>query len=195
MNRNNSIACIILLIIATLISLTSASAQTEIMQGSFVFVPERSGDIERAIETATAKMNFLIKPLARSRLREITNPHQRIHINFTDTEVELIADDLPSSQTPLNGSSVLRRQDNGDVVYVSTLLDGGVLRQTLTAKNGQCLTEFTLSPIGQYMIVHVTIISPQLNEPVKYTAVYRKLQEQPGYDDKSMSRYASIPLK
>jgi hypothetical protein len=40
----------------------SSLAQSQSMQGTFVLVPQKSDDVEKAIVTAVSKVNFILRP-------------------------------------------------------------------------------------------------------------------------------------
>ena len=70
----------------------AARAQSTDLQGTFQPIADQNADIEAAIETAIAKMNFVKRPFARNRLKKTNTAYQRIHIARLTDAVELTFD-------------------------------------------------------------------------------------------------------
>jgi hypothetical protein len=152
----------------------SSSAQTPSLDGSYTFIVEASDDVNRAIEQAVSGMNFITRPVARSRLRRLNLPYQRLRISQTPTEVTTIPDSHTPVVSPLDGTTIRWRREDGESFDVSTQWEDGALRQTFKAEDGQRTNRYSLAPDGKTLTMQVTITSPRLPKPLTYSLRYRK---------------------
>ncbi len=150
-----------------------AIAQEPALQGTFVSAGTPKEAIDKAIDSATAKMNFLVRAVAKSRLKS-TNPlYQRIEIGNDGTRITVRYDKGKPIVMPADGSTVKWTRDDGEQFDVSAHAQGAQLQQTFKAEDGQRVNEFSLAPDGALTLA-VTITSPQLSAPLTYTLVYRR---------------------
>lgn len=159
---------------ATLLTPASFSAQESSLDGTYHLVQSESDDIHQAIDRAVARMNFVTRPIARSRLRKTNPPYQTVHLSTTASQVTIRIDEREPLTTPANGTPIQWKQASGEVVDVSTEWENGTLEQTFVAKDGQRVNHFSLSPGGELLHLKVTLTSPRLAEPLIYTLRYRK---------------------
>lgn len=153
---------------------TPARAQSQTMEGSYTFVAEGSDDLNQAIEAAVAKMNFVIRPLARRRLRNANLPYRGISITSTATEITTRPDTGAPVTSPSDGTPVLWVRETGEKLHVTTEWQAGTLEQTFRADDGQRVNRFSLSPDGSVLTMHVTVTSPRLPRPLTYALRYRR---------------------
>lgn len=150
-----------------------AFAQEAPLPGVYVDDGQSSGVIEKAIETAVAKMNFIKRPIARSRLKK-ANPHYgRIEIARGASDFSVRFDARKPVLMPLDGRSVKWTREDGEQFDVSAKLQGDTLVQTFLAEDGQRTNAFSLGTDGK-LLLRVTLTSPQLPEPVRYQLSYRR---------------------
>ncbi len=163
--------------IITLLSLSSASAQkphVPSLQGTYTLDTAASDDIEKAIEAAVEGMFF--KSVARKRLRKVNvPPYQRIVISYTQTEVNITTDRRAAIKTPANGRPVNWTRENGEKFKVSTVWEGGKLKQTFQGKEGQRVNLYSLSADGKRLTMEVGVTSPKLPRPLTYKMVYQRV--------------------
>jgi len=93
------------LLLAGLAVYTYAPAQTATLQGTFTYVPEKSDNVDQAIEVAVSKLNFFVRSIARKRLREMNEPYQRIAIELTPTQVSITGDHSAPIRTAPDGNA------------------------------------------------------------------------------------------
>lgn len=153
---------------------TESSGQTSSLDGSYVLVVEGSDDVNRAIEASIARMSFIVRPIARARLRKTNIPYRRLRIATDDREVSVTADASAPITSPANGAGIKWRREDGEVLDLSTEWEGRSLLQTFGAKDGSRQNRFSLSPDGKTLTMHVTISSPRLAAPLKYALRYRR---------------------
>lgn len=150
------------------------AAQTVPLQGSFELLPEESDDVESAIRDATARVNFALRGIARSRLRRTNAPYRTVTIAHTTASVTITTDDRAPITSPSSGAPVEWTREDGEVLQVSTRWEGDRLRQTFTADDGERTNIFWLVPEKNALMLEVTVTSPRLPEPLTYTLAYRR---------------------
>jgi hypothetical protein len=149
-------------------------AQSSSLDGSYAFTAEGSDDINRAIEQAVASMNFVTRPIARSRLRKVNVPYRTLRISHTPAQVTTIPDARAPVVSPGDGSTVKWRREDGELFDVSTSWEGASLRQSFKADDGQRVNVYSLSPDGRTLTMHVTVTSPRLPKPITYSLRYAR---------------------
>jgi hypothetical protein len=161
------------LCIGMLMLASTAQAENALWVGSFVNEKQSNDGIEAAIETAVASMNFVKRPIARSRLRKTNTPYERITISRTADRVSVAFDDQPPIDMPVDGRAVKWTRSDGEVFDVSAQVRADALVQTFKAEDGQRMNTFTANEAGQ-MTMEAQITSSQLSTPVIYTLLYER---------------------
>jgi hypothetical protein len=152
-----------------------AAAQTEepVPAGTWTFVPEESDRISDAIDQAVAHMNFLVRGVARSRLRGANQPIDRIVIRYPDDQLYVsLHEDAPPVVTPRSGTAPYTRRD-GEVVRVTTEFRDGAIRHFFDSDDGDKEHIYRFRPDGT-LALEVTVLSERLREPFRYTWVFRR---------------------
>jgi hypothetical protein len=153
----------------------SVSAQTATLEGTFTAsTSEGQQQIERAIETAVAKMNFVTRPIARGRLKKTNPAYQRIRIAQEGSQLSIQFDERAPLQMPADGRPVKWTREDGEVFDVNATREAGAMTQTFKAEDGERINRFSLSPDGNALTLEVTITSPRLPAPVKYSLEYQR---------------------
>jgi hypothetical protein len=150
-----------------------AHAQEPLWVGVFENQNQSSDGIEAAIETAVAKMNFVKRPIARSRLKKTNEPHKKIVITQQADVISVAFDDRKPVQTPADGRPIKWTRDDGEVFDVSLAVTDEGLVQTFKAEDGQRVNTFSANSAGQ-MTMESRLTSPQLTTPVIYTLLYHR---------------------
>jgi hypothetical protein len=161
----------------TLIAFTSilaiGTASASGIEGTFSASADSDGTIERAIENGTASMNFIKRPIARSRLKKTNPPVRLVTIARTGDEardeIVITFDARKPARSPATGTPVKWTREDGEVFDLSTRLVGDTLTQTFKAEDGSRTNSFALSPDGRELTFVVRLESPQLNAPIEYT--------------------------
>ncbi len=156
-----------------------ASAQNAALTGTFVLDRSASDDIGAAIERTARRVNVLIRPIARRRLRGTNEPYGRIEIaqvnGTSGAEITIATNGGAPVRTPASGAEIAwRRPQDGDRLQVSTAWTGATLRQTFRADDGQRVNAYTLSPDGRTLSLAVAVTSPQLPGGLSYRLVYAR---------------------
>ena len=142
--------------------------------GIYVFDERASDDIQRAIEATVSKMGFIVRPIARGRLKKDNPAFKRVEIRHQAETIVIANDGLPV-RTPSEGTRVAWPRPDGATFTVSTRPEGGAWVQRFWAKDGVRTNTYTLSPDGQTLTMAVEITSPRLPQPLKYQLVYQRV--------------------
>jgi hypothetical protein len=165
---------LLLPLVAALALPLSARAQESTMRGTFVVNRQQSDDVNRAIETGVARMNFITRPIARGRLRRTNPVYQRLVINYTQQQVAVTFDQRRPVESPANGQPIKWTREDGEKFDLSTEWQNGRLIQTFRAEDGTRTNAYSISPDGHTLTMHVTIRSPRLPQPVEYNLVFNR---------------------
>lgn len=144
------------------------------LEGTFIYVPAKSGNINWAIDKTVEGMNIFTRTIARDQLRKNNKPDKRITLGISPTEVSITTDDDAPMRTTPDGTPAKWRNEDGEYIVVSTHLAGDVLRQTIKAEGGERVNVYSASPDGQTLTLDVTMSSDRLKIPVKYRLVYQR---------------------
>lgn len=168
---NRIVHCVSLLAVA----LSIPSAAAEGLEGRYVFVSAASSDVNAAIETAVAKMNFIKRPIARSRLKKTNPVYQQLSITSAPNGFTIAFDDRRPVTAPTDGTVVKWTREDGEVFDVTMRVQGNTLVETFKAEDGARENSFRIEPDGA-LTLNVVLTSDQLPEPVKYSLRYRRSQ-------------------
>lgn len=143
---------------------------------SFAFVggARETAQIQAAIERATAPMNFLVRAIARSRLRDRNPVYATIMFRFERGQIEVVVPGREAFRSAESGSNASWRGPDGAVYQLTQRLEGGRVVQTVGTSDGTRRNEFIPGPDGHTLTMHVRITSPHLPLPVDYTLSYRR---------------------
>ncbi|HEY4368256.1 MAG TPA: hypothetical protein VGN07_13565 [Steroidobacteraceae bacterium] len=151
----------------------SAQDEGTALQGIFVNDGQASYIIANAVDAAVAKMNFIKRPIARSRLKK-TNPlYERIEISRTGSTISIKFDAGKPVLMPADGTPAKWTRADGEQFDVTGRLEGDQLVQTFTAEDGKRVNIFSVSADGK-LLLQVMLTSPQLPEAVRYQLAYRR---------------------
>jgi hypothetical protein len=145
-----------------------AQAQSPGLQGTYVNELQSKDPIDAAIQASIAKMNFIARPIARSRLRKTNPPFRRVEIARTEQEISVAFDAGKPVRMPADGTTIQWTRDDGEVFDVAADWRGDQLVQRFKAKDGERINTFRLSPDGTRLNLQVELRSPQLPSPLSY---------------------------
>lgn len=162
-------------LILALITLVAAAANAAdpSLQGTFVNEQQSAKTIETAIETTVAKMNFIKRPIARSRLKKTNEAHRRVEIGIGNVLIGVAFDGHKPVEMPADGSTIKWTRDDGETFDVHAAWDGERLVQTFKAEDGTRANAFSVGADGRLNMV-VTLTSPQLDQPLVYTLTFSR---------------------
>jgi hypothetical protein len=151
----------------------AAHAADPSLQGTFVNEQQSAKTIETAIETTVAKMNFIKRPIARSRLKKTNEAHRRVEIGIGRDQISVAFDGRKPVQMPADGSTIKWTRADGETFDVNASWDGERLAQTFKAEDGTRANAFSVGADGQLKMV-VTLTSPQLDQPLVYALTFSR---------------------
>lgn len=161
-------------VLAAPAALVAPALAAPALEGAFVHLPAESDNIDKAIETAVAKVNFLIRGVAHGRLKATNEPYGAIVFAQDAKQITIKMDDRKPIVTPASGQAIKWKREDGEVFDVSTRWVGEGLEQTFAAEDGKRVNRFVLAPDGKKLTMHVTVSSGKLPQPLTYKLVYRR---------------------
>src|SRR5262245_47718080 len=96
-----------------LVVASGAKSEDDTLVGTYTLAADASREIDAAIDASVAQMSFIIRPMARSRLRQNNMAYERIRIAKTDTGIEIALGDLAPIDMPANGAPVRSTSEGG----------------------------------------------------------------------------------
>lgn len=150
-----------------------ALAQNAALAGTFTLNRQKSDNVNQAVDQAVNRVNAILRPIARGRLRSTNQPYQRVVVAQQGTQLSIITDRRAAILTPAAGTPVRWRREDGETLNVSTRWNGQSLVQTFAAEDGQRVNTYTMNPDGT-MTIAVTVTSGRLPRPLTYRLVYDK---------------------
>lgn len=145
--------------------------------GTYVYAggDEERAAVARAIDRAVEDMSFLTRGIARSALMERAAIRESYTIFFDEAgRVAVLSPGELPEVSPANGTPVQVVNRLGDESELTQQFIDGVLVQRGRTADGGGSTAFELQPDGETLLVHRTMESSKLSQPVKYTLTYRK---------------------
>lgn len=145
-------------------------------EGKFTYAggKKQKEALEAAIERDTEDMNFITRPIARSRLKDKNTVHQAITISLKGDNISVQRDSIAAIVSPASGAAGKWTSPDGESFSVTQKRDGRKITQSFTAEDGSKTIVLTLSKDGKSLTMHVTTRSPKLPKPVVYSLSYRK---------------------
>lgn len=173
-SKLSSIAVVAAALLAAPSAVTPAQGQNPQLQGTFAYDAASSDNINQAIESAVARMNFITRPIARGRLRKTNEAYRTIRLSFTPAQITVITDSRAPIVSPASGSAIKWTREDGEVLDVATAWRGAAIEQSFTAEDGKRVNTYSVSADGSVLTMQVTITSPRLAAPLRYNLRYRR---------------------
>ena len=152
-----------------------AAAQKSSLEGTYILDQTESDNMSEIIEDAVGKLNVVTRGIARERLKKLNQTYRHIAISSSSNEISVTLDNEPPLRTPANGAPVAWVGPDGGKVNASMQLAFRRLAQTFTSADGRRVNDYTLSPDGRTLTMHVTETSPRLPQTITYKQVYRRV--------------------
>jgi hypothetical protein len=154
----------------------AAAAQAPAFAGTYTLNARASDNVQTAINQAASHVMFLIRGIARSRMRSTNPVYQRVVIQEQPAEFAIAFDQRAPVRAPSTGASVPWTREDGEKFQVSihTLADGR-LQETFVAEDGRRVNVFSLSPDGRVLTMETTVSSPKLPQPLHYRLVFDRV--------------------
>ncbi len=133
-------------------------------------------ELDRAIEEVVEKMNFLIRGIARRRLRAPNLPSSEVGIFVERGQIRITRPGRPEVSAPADGKAITwRHPEDGDLFRVSHGVDDqGVLYQRFEDDRSLSLNHFTLSDDGKQLKIETRVTADRLPAPLRFTTTYER---------------------
>jgi hypothetical protein len=155
---------------------TAARAEEASWAGIFVNDEQSDAGVQKAIEAAIADMNFITRPVARSRLKKTNTLARRITITQQAETITVRFDERKPAAMPADGSVTQWTGEDGEQFDVFAHVENSRLVQTFKAEDGQRVNSFTAED-AQRLTLQVQVTSPRLPKPLTYTVRYKRASE------------------
>lgn len=134
-------------------------------------------ELDRAIDEVVQKMNFLIRGIARRRLRAPNLPSSAVGIYIERGQIRVTRPGRPEVSAPANGETInWRHPSDGDVFRVSHGLDDrGLLYQRFEDDRSLSLNHFTLSDDGNRLTIRTAVTANRLPAPLRFKTTYERI--------------------
>ena len=166
--------------LALLCALASAPESTiehvDSFIGSFRYADKENGDkaIVAAIELATEELNFVVRPLARAKLKKKNAASKTVSIRREGVKL-LLETPSRSWATDLLSKPLTVSLPGGRTGLVSKTLDGNALVEVIQVAQTIRENRYRLSENGSELQVQVTIVTPRLTKPICYELTYARV--------------------
>ena len=137
--------------------------------------------LDRAIEDVVSQMNFLIRGIARRRLRDPNLPSKEVTITSDDGQIRIDRPGQPPVSAPVDGKAITwRHPEDGDVFRVQHGIDArGELYQRFEGERSVSRNRFVLSDDGNALSIHTFIQADRLPAPLRFQMSYRRTDPTP----------------
>ena len=128
-----------------------------------------------AVERSAQALNFLIRGIARSRLRNSTVIARRVTLRWRPGAVEVTYNDPADHyRSRDDGTTGMDSGPDGSEMHLWHRFENGNLRERRWTDEGARENFYMLSPDGNGLSVDVTMSSSRLPVPLRYRASYHK---------------------
>ncbi len=146
------------------------------LQGRWLYA---GGEAERqarlvAIEATVQEMPWIMRGLARRRIRAATEIPDRYLISLEGETITIVEGDEEAVTARWDGTPVEVPGDRGDTATQTLVWGDDELRAVNRQPKGSGTTVFRLSPDGRTMDVTATVSSPRLPSDIVYVLSYRR---------------------
>ena len=137
--------------------------------------------LDKAIEQVVSQMNFLIRGIARRRLREPNLPSKEVSISLDEAQIRIERPGQPEVSAPASGKAITwRNPEEGDVFQVQHGIDErGELYQRFAGERSVSVNRFVLSDDGNALTIHTLIEADRLPAPLRFEMSYRRAAATP----------------
>lgn len=162
-----------LVLLAALVPAPAQAAASPLL-GSWSFDAAKSDDVEKAIEKAVEKVNFVIRGFAHGRLKNTNKPYGTVVIAKKGDMTSIKTDDRAPIEAPSAGTAVKWTREDGQKYDVTLAWKGDTrLEETFANDEGKRVNVFAMNPDGKTMTMSVTVTSGKLPVPLTYSLAYK----------------------
>jgi len=137
--------------------------------------------LDRAIDEVVDKMNFLIRGIARRRLRAPNLPSKEVAVFLESGRIRIARPGQPDVSAPADGKPITWRHPiDGDVFQVSHGTDEhGVLYQRFQGEQSVSRNRFVLSQDQTRLTIYTVITAKRLPAPLRFAMSYERMPTVP----------------
>ena len=167
-----------LLVVALLLVPAVANA-ADIPSGTTKFAAVASekamtAKIKQGIEAAVEDMSFITRPIARSRLKNSNEAFTTMTFKHVGHKLSIQHGDRKPVVSKDDGSRTKWTREDGETFVVTQKVSPNKIVQVFYAEDGTKTLTYNFSDGFSKLTVHVTLESPKLAAPMKYTLTYKK---------------------
>jgi hypothetical protein len=129
--------------------------------------------LERAIEDSVRDLSWLTRGLVRRKVRERAGIAPWVTFSFPTGWIRTVIPARPPALSPDSGAEVDYPFD-GETLRMRQRFEGVRLVQLFRARDGTRVNEYVPADQDATLVLHVTIESPRLAKPLRYTLTYRR---------------------
>lgn len=145
-------------------------------EGTYRIDLEECDEIRPIVDRTVAKMNFLVRGIARSRLMKTQILFPAITVYSTDSEFRIRhVDGTDIAHRDVQTGVKAKAPDGSDIIV--RLRPGPPLVQSYESSDGKRENTYTLSADGAKLTVDVRVTSPRLPEDIRYRLVYARVAD------------------
>jgi hypothetical protein len=148
---------------------TKMTGRFRVAERDDVLQPRLAAAIEHAIEP----MNFIARPIARSRLRSVVYYCQKYEMALDAQTVHVACDDRPRIDRRLDNSEGPVAGLQAKPVDVKVQVGSDTVELTIAGADGTRITTYRFGD-GGALEVSVKVVSPSLERPVAWMVLYRR---------------------
>ena len=167
----------LLLLGATTASLLPDRADINAFVGSYTYAG-RSSDIasrQTAIEGAANEFNFLIRPIARSRLEKNCFVVEELHFSLDEDFLTINSEKKLPLKGRFDGKIVHTKDTEGKpIAFWRIWQSDKSFVQIIQSKIGERRVRMSLHEDGKILKLEVTIVSEKLDNPLEFVSHYRR---------------------
>ncbi len=132
--------------------------------------------LDRAIDEVVQQMSFLIRGIARRRLRAPNLPSKEVRIVIENRQIRIVRPGQPEVSAPADGTPITwTHPTDGDVFRVSHGIDDdGALYQRFEGESSVSRNRFILSEDGKRLTIHTDITADRLPAPLRFKMTYER---------------------
>jgi hypothetical protein len=159
----------------------AASALPDGLEGHFAFgeQPSERAAVEQAIEATAQRLSFVVRGIARSRLRAGNRIAPWVEIRRRGEEITVQYEGRPPMSAPATGAPTPWKDEKGTTLTLQHRVEGDTLVQVLRTPEGARTNRLSVAPGGGLRMA-VEISSPRLPAPMKYVLSYTRGQPAAG---------------
>jgi hypothetical protein len=145
------------------------------LEGHFEFVGQAAerDALEQAIEATARQLSFVIRGMARSRLRAGNRIAPWVELEGQGDQIAVRFPGRPPMLARADGTPGRWKNEDGGAVNIEHRMEGETLVQVLRTNEGARTNRFSAGADGALRLA-VEISSPRLPVPLKYTLSYRR---------------------